>query len=59
MAEYPAIIEIPRGSRNKYEVDHTTGRVFLVATRSTFSCLLNILCSRESALLSAPSASST
>jgi len=29
MAEYPAIIEIPRGSRNKYEVDHTTGRVFL------------------------------
>jgi inorganic pyrophosphatase len=29
MAEYPAIIEIPRGSRNKYEVDHKTGRVFL------------------------------
>ena len=29
MAEYPAIIEIPRGSRNKYEVDHETGRVFL------------------------------
>ena len=29
MAEYPAVIEIPRGSRNKYEVDHETGRVFL------------------------------
>ena len=29
MAEYPAVIEIPRGSRNKYEVDHKTGRVFL------------------------------
>ena len=29
MAEYDAVIEIPRGSRNKYEVDHQTGRVFL------------------------------
>jgi inorganic pyrophosphatase len=29
MASYDAIIEIPRGSRNKYEVDHETGRVFL------------------------------
>ena len=29
MAEYAAIIEIPKGSRNKYEVDHETGRVFL------------------------------
>jgi len=29
MAEYDAVIEIPRGSRNKYEVDHETGRVFL------------------------------
>lgn len=29
MAEYPAVIEIPRGSRNKFEVDHKTGRVFL------------------------------
>ncbi|MEO7016800.1 MAG: inorganic diphosphatase [Leifsonia sp.] len=29
MAEYDAIIEIPRGSRNKYEVDHETGRVYL------------------------------
>ena len=29
MAYYDAIIEIPRGSRNKYEVDHETGRVFL------------------------------
>ncbi|MFC4243601.1 inorganic diphosphatase [Gryllotalpicola reticulitermitis] len=26
---YDAVIEIPRGSRNKYEVDHETGRVFL------------------------------
>ena len=23
------VIEIPRGSRNKYEIDHNTGRVFL------------------------------
>jgi inorganic pyrophosphatase len=29
MGRYPAVIEIPRGSRNKYEVDHETGRVFL------------------------------
>jgi inorganic pyrophosphatase len=29
MADYAAVIEIPRGSRNKYEVDHETGRVFL------------------------------
>jgi inorganic pyrophosphatase len=29
MAAYDAVIEIPRGSRNKYEVDHETGRVFL------------------------------
>jgi inorganic pyrophosphatase len=29
MAYYDAIIEIPRGSRNKYEVDHETGRVTL------------------------------
>ena len=29
MAEYDAVIEIPRGSRNKYEVDHKTGRVYL------------------------------
>lgn len=29
MAFYDAVIEIPRGSRNKYEVDHVTGRVFL------------------------------
>lgn len=26
---FDAVIEIPRGSRNKYEVDHETGRVFL------------------------------
>jgi inorganic pyrophosphatase len=29
MAGYDAVIEIPRGSRNKYEVDHETGRVYL------------------------------
>ena len=29
MGEYAAIIEIPKGSRNKYEVDHETGRVYL------------------------------
>jgi len=29
MGEYDAVIEIPAGSRNKYEVDHETGRVFL------------------------------
>ncbi len=29
MAAYDAIIEIPKGSRNKYEIDHETGRVFL------------------------------
>jgi inorganic pyrophosphatase len=26
---YEAVIEIPRGSRNKYEIDHETGRVHL------------------------------
>jgi len=29
MGAYTAIIEIPQGSRNKYEIDHVTGRVFL------------------------------
>jgi len=29
MGDYDAVIEIPAGSRNKYEVDHETGRVFL------------------------------
>lgn len=29
MNAYDAVIEIPRGSRNKYEVDHETGRVYL------------------------------
>ena len=29
MPDYPALIEIPKGSRVKYEVDHETGRVFL------------------------------
>ncbi|HOW02150.1 MAG TPA: inorganic diphosphatase, partial [Rhodoglobus sp.] len=29
MAAYDVIIEIPQGSRNKYEVDHESGRVRL------------------------------
>jgi inorganic pyrophosphatase len=29
VADYDVVIEIPRGSRNKYEVDHVTGRVYL------------------------------
>ncbi|HWL61118.1 MAG TPA: inorganic diphosphatase [Microbacteriaceae bacterium] len=29
MGAYDAVIEIPAGSRNKYEIDHETGRVFL------------------------------
>ncbi|ALD12158.1 inorganic diphosphatase [Clavibacter capsici] len=29
MASYDVVIEIPKGSRNKYEVDHETGRVYL------------------------------
>ncbi|GAA1000601.1 inorganic diphosphatase [Subtercola frigoramans] len=29
MGTYDAVIEIPKGSRNKYEVDHETGRVYL------------------------------
>ncbi len=29
MAAYDVVIEIPKGSRNKYEVDHETGRVHL------------------------------
>lgn len=29
MAEFDAVVEIPRGSRNKYEIDHETGRVYL------------------------------
>ncbi|MEA9984937.1 MULTISPECIES: inorganic diphosphatase [Subtercola] len=29
MVSYDAVIEIPKGSRNKYEVDHETGRVYL------------------------------
>ena len=29
MAAYDIVVEIPKGSRNKYEVSHETGRVFL------------------------------
>ena len=35
MGAYDVIIEIPRGSRNKYEVDHATGRVRLDRTLFT------------------------
>ena len=29
MLEFDVVIEIPKGSRNKYEIDHKTGRVHL------------------------------
>ncbi|MEO6828150.1 MAG: inorganic diphosphatase [Microbacteriaceae bacterium] len=29
MTDYDVVVEIPKGSRNKYEVDHETGRVYL------------------------------
>ncbi|MCU1571197.1 MAG: inorganic pyrophosphatase [Naasia sp.] len=29
MPQYDVVVEIPKGSRNKYEVDHETGRVWL------------------------------
>jgi len=29
MSSYDVIVEVPRGSRNKYEIDHVTGRVML------------------------------
>ncbi|ARC55593.1 Inorganic pyrophosphatase [Frondihabitans sp. 762G35] len=29
MPAYDVVVEIPKGSRNKYEVDHETGRVYL------------------------------
>lgn len=29
MAAYDVVVEIPKGSRNKYEIDHETGRVYL------------------------------
>jgi len=28
-APYDIVVEIPKGSRNKYEIDHETGRVYL------------------------------
>src|SRR5260370_25414261 len=33
--EFDVLIEIPRGSRNKYEVDHATGRIKLDRTLFT------------------------
>ncbi len=35
MSDFEAIIEIPRGSRNKYEVDHMTGAISLDRTLFT------------------------
>ena len=36
MAEtFNVVVEIPRGSKNKYEVDHETARVFLDRTLFT------------------------
>jgi len=35
MLEFDVLIEIPRGSRNKYEVDHVTGRMRLDRTLFT------------------------
>jgi len=35
MSSYDVTVEIPRGSRNKYEIDHATGRVFLDRTLFT------------------------
>ena len=29
MADFEMVVEIPRGSRNKYEIDHETGHVWL------------------------------
>ena len=38
MAEtFNVVVEIPRGSKNKYEVDHETGRVFLDRTLFTMA----------------------
>ena len=34
-AEFDVLIEIPRGSRNKYEVDHASGRIRLDRTLFT------------------------
>jgi inorganic pyrophosphatase len=33
--EFDVVIEIPRGSRNKYEADHSTGRIRLDRTLFT------------------------
>jgi inorganic pyrophosphatase len=35
MQEFDVLIEIPKGSRNKYEVDHATGRIRLDRTLFT------------------------
>ncbi|MCQ4965982.1 inorganic diphosphatase, partial [Bifidobacterium pseudocatenulatum] len=32
---FNVVVEIPRGCKNKYEVDHETGRVFLERTLFT------------------------
>ena len=35
MLEFDVLVEIPKGSRNKYEVDHESGRIRLDRTLST------------------------
>ena len=41
--EFDVTIEIPKGGRNKYEVDHETGKVYLdryLYTSMGYPCLL-------------------
>ena len=73
MGYYDAVIEIPRGSRNKYEVDHETGRVYLDRVlytsfvyptdygffENTLSCSRRSRCSPASGCRCARSACST
>ncbi len=33
--EIEVVVEIPKGSRNKYEINHETGEVWRVAPRSS------------------------
>jgi len=36
--EFDVVVEIPKGQRNKYEVDHATGRIRLDRTLFTATC---------------------
>ena len=53
MADYAAIIEVPAGSRNKYEVDHETGRVFLPPTKGSIGVGECEHCGRKRTLFAA------